>query len=582
MNITFGMIATILIYLFITGFLGYLGWKRTKNAADYLVGGRQIHPLIMALSYGATFISTSAIVGFGGMAAVLGMSVLWLTFLNIFVGIFLAFVVFGKRTRRMGLNLDAHTFPEFIGRRFDSKFIQWFAGALIFVLMPLYASAVLIGASRILEGLLGLNYTVAVLIFAVLVGAYVIFGGIKGVMYTDALQGGLMFLGMLVLLIFSYAKVGGVVSGHTQLAEMGTILKKTFVTSPPPGSPLWWTIYSSIVLGVGIGVLAQPQLIVRFMTVKSNREINRAVLIGGLFIMMATGTAFVSGALSNAYFNNHYYSLGTKTVSVTNANGTVTESTSTVTNMVTAMAMTVYSSSEIPAPQEGVRLQLPAPNPDVKPNLDKIIPAYVGTALPGWFGYLFMLVILAAAMSTLSSQFHTTGTAIGRDFYEQLAKHRKGKEGAVTITKVGIFASLLVTVLLALKFEGNIIARATAIFFGVMASMFLAPYSLAIYWKRVTKKGAIAGIITGFAVSLVMFLFFHDKEADAFGIVSALTHGAAKNLYQLINPDKAAVWGTIDPLIFGLPLSFLVTIVVSLFTKVENSETIKKSFEGIE
>jgi SSS family solute:Na+ symporter len=94
-----------------------------------------------------------------------------------------------------------------------------------------------------------------------------------------------------------------------------------------------------------------------------------------------------------------------------------------------------------------------------------------------------MLVILSAAMSTLSSQFHTTGTAVGRDFYEQLSK-KKQKEGAVTITKIGIFASLLVTVLLALKFEGNIIARATSIFFGVMASAFLAPYRWPSYWKK--------------------------------------------------------------------------------------------------
>jgi SSS family solute:Na+ symporter len=84
----------------------------------------------------------------------------------------------------------------------STQVIQWFSVYDI-IMMPLYASAVLIGASRILEGLLGLPYTAAVLIFAVLVGAYVIFGGIKGVMYTDALQGGLMFLGMLILLIFT-------------------------------------------------------------------------------------------------------------------------------------------------------------------------------------------------------------------------------------------------------------------------------------------------------------------------------------------------------------------------------------------
>ena len=70
---------------------------------------------------------------------------------------------------------------------------------------------------------------------------------------------------------------------------------------PALGSPFWWTLVSTLILGVGIGVLSQPQLVVRFMTVKSNKELNRAVLIGGIFIFLMTGTAFVVGALSNVY-----------------------------------------------------------------------------------------------------------------------------------------------------------------------------------------------------------------------------------------------------------------------------------------
>ena len=101
----------------------------------------------MALSYGATFISTSAIVGFGGAAGQFGMGVLWLTFLNIFAGIFIAFVVFGKRTRKIGRNLDAHTFPELLGLRFRSRFIQGFAGSIILVFMPIYAASVIKGGA---------------------------------------------------------------------------------------------------------------------------------------------------------------------------------------------------------------------------------------------------------------------------------------------------------------------------------------------------------------------------------------------------------------------------------------------------
>ena len=72
-----------------------------------------------------------------------------------------------------------------------------------------------------------------------------------------------------------------------------------------PKYNLWWIVISTVVMGVGIGVLAQPQLVVRFMTVKSDRELNRAVLVGGIFILMMTGVAFTVGALSNVYFYQH-------------------------------------------------------------------------------------------------------------------------------------------------------------------------------------------------------------------------------------------------------------------------------------
>ena len=95
----------VLAYLLVTFSLGWLGYKKTKTASDYLIAGRGVHPCVMALSYGATFISTSAIVGFGGVAGMFGMSLLWLTFLNIFIGIFISFVVLGGPTRKMGHKL---------------------------------------------------------------------------------------------------------------------------------------------------------------------------------------------------------------------------------------------------------------------------------------------------------------------------------------------------------------------------------------------------------------------------------------------------------------------------------------------
>jgi len=332
-----GVIIAVLAYLGALGFLAWLGHQRTKTASDYLIAGRQIHPYVMAMSYGATFISTSAIVGFGGVAGMFGMSLLWLTFLNIFAGIFIAFVFFGGKTRQMGHQLDAHTFPELLARRFQSRFIQVFCGLVIFIIIPLYSAAVLIGGVKFINTYMNIDYTVALLVFSVIVATYCFYGGLKGVMYTDTLQGSVMFFGMLILLVFMYFKVGVVVDGHLHLTTLKDLVPKSlldkghqgwtamphfgFGGENPAQNDLWWVIVTTIVLGVGIGVLAQPMLAVRFMTVKSRKQLNRAVGIGGLFIFMMTGTAFLVGSLSNSYFTQYGKPLNGKIVKPLPAEG---------------------------------------------------------------------------------------------------------------------------------------------------------------------------------------------------------------------------------------------------------------------
>src|SRR5664280_1393022 len=219
-QVDFADIVVVLLYVFVTGYLGYLGYRGTKSASDYLLAGRKAHPFVMSLSYGATFISTSAIVGFGGVAGIFGMSLLWLTFCNIFIGVFIAFIFLGEPTRRIGHRLDAHTFPELLGRRYQSTFIQVFAGLVIALFMPLYGAAVLIGGTEFLSTAFQMDYNAALLLFAVVGAAYVFYGGLKGVMYTDAMQGVIMFVGMAILLVYTYAKVGGVVAGHQMLTDL--------------------------------------------------------------------------------------------------------------------------------------------------------------------------------------------------------------------------------------------------------------------------------------------------------------------------------------------------------------------------
>ena len=623
-------IVLVIVYLMVTGYLGYLGYRQTKTAADYLVAGRSANPVVMALSYGATFISTSAIVGFGGVAASFGMGLLWLTVLNISVGIFIAFVFLGNPTRRMGHHLDAHTFPELIAKRYNSRFLQVVCALIIFCFMPLYAMAVMVGGAEFIGPIFHISYDSALYIFAVIVAAYVIAGGLKGVMLTDALQGGIMLIGMLILLVATYGRLGGVTEAHKALGAMSdqvpgflkaighqgwtAMPKFGFAAAglgPKDGGVsyhMWWILVSTIVMGVGIGVLAQPQLVVRFMTVKSKQSLNRAAAAGGIFILFMTGVAFTVGALSNVFFAQQekiVCQIVDDSVMLdpgADGKGKLVPVAADASDEIKARAKRFVSyrlpdeSSEAPLSyalwtdkmsiERGVNgepdvmqprliaiLRSVGPGTAMQGNTDTIIPRYVRSAMPKWFGVLFLLTLLSAAMSTMSSQFHTMGTALGRDVFEQYS-HQHGSK-SILVTRVGIVVGIVVALVMGKFVRGNIIALATAIFFGLCASSFLPMLVFGLFWKRMNRAAAISSLLVGFLTSAFWLMFVNGKTAAGLGFCKAWF-----GTDHLVPTTWSLTWTVVDPLVVALPLSVLTAVAVALVTKPMDPAYVSYVFGG--
>lgn len=505
-----------MLYMFVIAWLGYLGYRQTKSANDYLLGGRETNPIIMALSYGATFISASAIVGFGGVAATFGMGIQWLCMLNMLMGVIIAFIFFGRRTRRLGAATKAHTFPQFLGFHYKSRIIQVFIACVIFIGMPLYTAVVMKGGAVFLEQMFNIDYNIALLVFTLIVAAYVITGGIKGVMYTDAFQAVIMFLCMLFMLISFYHILGmNFTEANRALTDIAHLVPERlqaighqgWTRMPVSGSPQWYTLVTSLIFGVGIGCLAQPQLVVRFMTVKSGKQLNRGVLIGSLFILVTVGTIYHIGPLSNLFFLKTEGVVASETVK----------------------------------------------------DMDKIIPLFINKAMPAWFGVFFMLCIISASMSTLSALFHTMGSAFGSDIFPKLGR-RKNPNSSLGV-RAGVLISIIVSYIICYVLSAGIIARGTALFMGVCAATFLPSYFCSLYWKKTTRKGALASLLTGFTTSMFCMLFLHKAEAAPIGLCRMLT---GRDVLIDVYP-----WFAIDPIVFALPVSILVIIVVSLLTQQE-------------
>jgi SSS family solute:Na+ symporter len=507
---------------------------------------------------------------------------------------------------------------------------------MIALFMPLYGAAVLIGGTEFICIHFGIDYSTALFLFAVLTAAYVFYGGLKGVMYTDAFQGVVMFVGMVILLVYTYAKIGGITAGHQTLTDLADLAPASLTAIGHQGWTampkfgfgkidynLWWIVVSTIVLGVGIGVLAQPQLMVRFMTVKSKRELNRAVGIGGVFILAMTGIAFATGALSNAFFALHGPMFQGRVIKAINADRShvvlqvMKQAPSG--EWVDAIKETGKDGKALPASTAAVKVDaagkwlpvekttgadgvaregvvVPAVLDKTQPYLpqklgpnviaqgrsiavvyakgvsDKIIPTFITTAMPKWFGIVFLLTLLAAAMSTLSSQFHTLGTAAGRDVFERLTGGPKeGTNRTILIVRTAILIGLMVAVALGYYAQKeqvfvSFIARATAIFFGLCAAAFLPAFFGALFFKRGTKAGAIASMIVGALVTVFWLSFVKLPECTVIGLVKQSILAGAPN------------WPYVDSLLVALPLSTLTMIVVSLLTRAPDEAHLAKCF----
>ena len=509
-TLTLGII--VIIYMFVIAWLGYLGYRQTKNASDYLLGGRKVNPIIMALSYGATFISASAIVGFGGVAATFGMGIQWLCLLNMFMGVVVAFIFFGRRTRKLGEAHNARTFPHLLGLHYKSRSIQIFIASIIFIGMPIYAAVVMKGGAVFIEQMFHIDLHLALLIFTLIVAAYVITGGIKGVLYTDALQAVIMFACMLFLLFYHIMDMG-FIEANQKLTDIAPMVPERFkalghqgwTAMPISGSSQWYTLVTSLILGVGIGCLAQPQLVVRFMMVESTKQLNRGVLIGCVFLIVTVGAIYHVGALSNLFF------LKTEGVVASEA---------------------------------------------VK-DMDKIIPLFINKAMPEWFGAVFMLCILSASMSTLSAQFHTMGAAFGADAFPKLGRSKN--PNSTLGVRIGVLCSILVSYVICYTLSASIIARGTALFMGICAATFLPTYFCSLYWKGATRQGALASLWVGGLASLFAMLFLHKAEAAPVGLCKALF---GQDVLIDVYP-----WHAIDPILFALPLSAITIVLVSLATQ---------------
>ncbi|MBG9543827.1 sodium/pantothenate symporter [Cytobacillus firmus] len=282
------VIAPLIFFLIIIFLVGL--WSSRKIDAsssflqDYFLGGRQLGGFILAMTMIATYGSASSFIGGPGVAYTQGLGWVLLAMSQVVTGYFVLMVL-GKKFAITARKYNAVTLIDFLKERYNSKWVVWLSSLSIIIFLFSAMAAQWVGGARLIESLTGLSYLSALFIFAASVMVYVVIGGFRAVALTDAVQGGIMFIGTMILLVAVIVAGGGIPNIISDLSSENPNLITPFGFDGGL-TPLY---VSSFWILVGVGVVGLPQVAVRAMSYKNARAMHRAIIIGTIvvgFIML--------------------------------------------------------------------------------------------------------------------------------------------------------------------------------------------------------------------------------------------------------------------------------------------------------
>lgn len=441
------------------GVYGY--FKSTSDLSDYMLGGRRLSPSVTALSAGASDMSGWMLMGLPGAFYLSGFSEVWLA-VGLTIGAYVNYLVVAPRLRVYTyVAKDSITIPDFFENRFqdNSRLLRLVSAVVIIVFFTLYTSSGLVAGGTLFENAFGMNYHYGLMLTAGVVVAYTLIGGFLAVSMTDFVQGCIMFLALIIV----------PVTGYYILNTDTSVTSEAIKLAPEMFNPFYGvTLIGAIsLLAWGLGYFGQPHIIVRFMAIRSVKDFPKARRIGMTWMIVAIIGAMLTGIVGAQYVQANGMQLVDNVYM--NADGSL------------ANAETIFI------------------------VLSQIL------FHPFVSGFL-LAAILAAIMSTISSQLLVTSSALTQDFYKSfLHKNASDKvqvmTGRISVLLVAIVASALSWVPrdTILGLVGNAWAG-----FG---SAFGPLVVLSLYWKGMTRWGALAGMVAG-ALTVLFWIYVPISALD--------------------------------------------------------------------
>lgn len=415
--------------------IGLWAYTRTKNLDDYMLGGRDLNPTVAALSAGAADMSGWLLMGLPGALYLSGLVEGWIA-VGLTIGMWANWKITAPRLRSYTqIAGNSITLPSFFGNRMhdESKLLRVVAGLIIFVFFTFYVSSGMVAGGTFFETAFGVEYHVGMTIVAGVVVLYTLVGGFLAVSWTDMVQGIMMVFSLVAVPIFGVIALGG----PAKVAQGVAAVNPDFI-SPFGGATVIGVLSS---LAWGLGYFGQPHVIVRFMAMRSPEEAKPARRIGVgwmiFSVLGACGTAIVAIAANRAGIIN------------------------------------------------------------VGENQHESVFILMGQSLfPAIVAGFMLAAILAAIMSTISSQLLVTSSAVVEDIYRGVSRRELTDSAGVNLGRLAILSVSVLAAIFAWFRTDSILALVSFAWAG-FGSSFGPIVILSLYWRKLTTQGALTGMLVG-------------------------------------------------------------------------------------
>ena len=431
------MIFAFVLYLGGMILIGLWQSRKMASSADFFLGARSTGPWITALSAEASDMSGWLLMGLPGVAYLGGMKEAFWTAVGLVAGTWLNWLLVAKRLRKYTIHAgDAITIPEFFTNRFKDKSHLISLVSVIFIIFffTIYTASGFVACAKLFNSVFGIPYTGALVLGIVIILSYTIMGGYLAVCSTDFVQGSLMFIALIITTIIGAASLGGPGEAIERVNALGANFLNPFVGEG------FGTMDIISALGWGLGYFGMPHILVRFMGLRSNKEVRTSCTIAMVWVVIAFIGALLVGAFGRVY-------LAPLDLAATGAQETVL--------------------------------------------IETLLKMF-----PGFIAGIFLCAILAAAMSTADSQLLVAASAFSRDIYTVFLNKNATERQSLLMSRVTVFAVAAIAFIISLDPGSSIFGLVSYAWAGFGAT-FGPLVLLSIFWKGATRTGALSGLICG-------------------------------------------------------------------------------------